>query len=147
MGNTSKQMHIAAGFICVHLCSVRCGHYTGAKPSWPKHLCQQSSAVVFCTQLTVYRRAKPIPVWRGAQGTHRDSCLLVSNIRSPKIFSIEAMFLEEGVESRSCCRYDILSPGEMQRLSFARLFYLQPKYAGEQLTTKERRKEYKAFGV
>uniref|UniRef100_A0A8C7E1S5 ATP binding cassette subfamily D member 4 n=1 Tax=Naja naja TaxID=35670 RepID=A0A8C7E1S5_NAJNA len=25
--------------------------------------------------------------------------------------------------------YDILSPGEMQRLSFARLFYLQPQYA------------------
>ncbi|XP_004371175.1 lysosomal cobalamin transporter ABCD4 [Trichechus manatus latirostris] len=25
--------------------------------------------------------------------------------------------------------YDILSPGEMQRLSFTRLFYLQPKYA------------------
>uniref|UniRef100_A0A8C7Z0F0 Nuclear receptor coactivator 7 n=1 Tax=Oryzias sinensis TaxID=183150 RepID=A0A8C7Z0F0_9TELE len=27
-------------------------------------------------------------------------------------------------------RYDILSPGEMQRLCFARLFYLQPQYAG-----------------
>uniref|UniRef100_A0A8C7YXB2 Nuclear receptor coactivator 7 n=1 Tax=Oryzias sinensis TaxID=183150 RepID=A0A8C7YXB2_9TELE len=26
-------------------------------------------------------------------------------------------------------RYDILSPGEMQRLCFARLFYLQPQYA------------------
>ncbi|XP_064920026.1 lysosomal cobalamin transporter ABCD4 isoform X4 [Columba livia] len=34
--------------------------------------------------------------------------------------------LDEPVDWNWC---DILSPGEMQRLSFARLFYLQPKYA------------------
>ncbi|XP_076151398.1 lysosomal cobalamin transporter ABCD4 isoform X1 [Alosa pseudoharengus] len=34
--------------------------------------------------------------------------------------------LDEGVELNW---YDALSPGEMQRLCFARLFYLQPKYA------------------
>lgn len=79
----------------------------------------------------MYRGAEPVPAWRGARGTHRDSCLLVSDIRSRKIFSKRALFLEGGVESHPCCRYDILSPGEMQRLSFARLFYLQPKYAGE----------------
>lgn len=71
------------------------------------------------------------PSMEGGQGTHRESCLLFSSIRSHKIFSKQALFLEEGVESQPCCRYDILSPGEMQRLSFARLFYLQPKYAGE----------------
>ena len=31
-------------------------------------------------------------------------------------------------------RYDMMSPGEMQRLSFARLFFHKPKFAG--ITTK-----------
>uniref|UniRef100_A0A8C7E1Z4 ATP binding cassette subfamily D member 4 n=2 Tax=Naja naja TaxID=35670 RepID=A0A8C7E1Z4_NAJNA len=38
--------------------------------------------------------------------------------------------------------YDILSPGEMQRLSFARLFYLQPQYAG-----KKRNTEWRIIGL
>lgn len=38
-------------------------------------------------------------------------------------------------DADSLCRYDVLSPGEMQRLCFARLFYLQPKYAGVLLQT------------
>lgn len=67
----------------------------------------------------------------GTRDTQGQLFLLVSDIRSHKIFSKRALFLERGVESHPCCRYDILSPGEMQRLSFARLFYLQPKYAGE----------------
>jgi hypothetical protein len=33
-----------------------------------------------------------------------------------------------------CCRSDIVSPGEMQRLSFIRLFYHCPSFAGQLLS-------------
>lgn len=68
----------------------------------------------------------------GDAGVTRGQLLAeVSNISNHKLFGKRALFIEGDFESQPCCRYDILSPGEMQRLSFARLFYLQPKYAGE----------------
>uniref|UniRef100_A0A8C0BBM3 ATP binding cassette subfamily D member 4 n=1 Tax=Buteo japonicus TaxID=224669 RepID=A0A8C0BBM3_9AVES len=50
-------------------------------------------------------------------------------VRFLELAGLVTLFIEGDFESQPCCRYDILSPGEMQRLSFARLFYLQPKYA------------------
>uniref|UniRef100_A0A2I3SQ49 Lysosomal cobalamin transporter ABCD4 n=1 Tax=Pan troglodytes TaxID=9598 RepID=A0A2I3SQ49_PANTR len=63
-------------------------------------------------------------------GTLREQVSLVQGAHSSLLNPSNLVARTEGLDQQVDWNwYDVLSPGEMQRLSFARLFYLQPKYA------------------
>uniref|UniRef100_A0A8I3NSI7 ATP binding cassette subfamily D member 4 n=1 Tax=Canis lupus familiaris TaxID=9615 RepID=A0A8I3NSI7_CANLF len=66
-------------------------------------------------------------LWASTQGSTDDERIL----RFLELAGLSSLVTRtEGLDQQVDWNwYDVLSPGEMQRLSFARLFYLQPKYA------------------